>query len=98
LGSAIPKIIFTPQLDPIWDEIAVSIVASIAEDHVENAIPIFGEIMAVIMAVGDAATLAEAIGETASSPWVIANTVSLTYAATVTVSSNVTSAAAAPLP
>ncbi|WP_139559081.1 NHL repeat-containing protein [Methylotetracoccus oryzae] len=86
LGSVIPKVIFTPQLDPIWDEIAVSIVGAIAEDHVENAIPIFGEIMAVIMAVGDAATLAEAIGETASSPWVIANTVSLTYAATVTVS------------
>jgi hypothetical protein len=42
--------------------------------------------VAVVEAVGDAATLAQAIGETASSPWVIANQISLNYSAQIVVS------------
>ncbi len=45
-----------------------------------------GEVIAVIEAVGDVATLAEVAAETIVAPWVIENEVTLTYAATVTVS------------
>src|SRR5207302_7562374 len=43
-------------------------------------------VIAAIEAVGDLATLAEVCAETIICPWVIENEVSLTYAATVTIS------------
>jgi hypothetical protein len=51
-----------------------------------EAIPMIGQVVALISAIGDAITLAEAIAETIVSPWVIENEVTLTYQATVTIS------------
>jgi hypothetical protein len=49
-----------------------------------KALPVVGEILAAMAAVGDAAQLAQTSAETANSPWVIDNTIHVTYAATVT--------------
>ena len=57
-----------------------------ASEKILEAIPVLGVVLSVIEVLGDLATLAEAIAETATSPWVIANQISLTYTATVTVS------------
>jgi hypothetical protein len=86
LGSVIPKALFNRAAKPLWVEIASIIAGEEAADKLIASIPLIGEIISVIMAVGDAVTLAEAIGETIASPWVIANQISLTYQATVTVS------------
>jgi hypothetical protein len=86
VGSIIPKIIFGVGANVIWINVSEAIVAEEAADKLLEALPLIGEVIAVISAVGDAVTLAEAIGETATSPWVIENEVALTYQATVTVS------------
>ena len=92
LGTLIPRLIFEPSpgVSAKWAQYAIEFAGFIAgeeaADKVLDAIPIIGTIIGVIMAVGDAVTLAEAIGETAASPWVIANQISLTYQTTVTVS------------
>src|SRR5262249_2370053 len=80
LGSLTPKILFNPNAEGFWLEVAFAIVASKTAGAFINALPLIGEIIAVIELVGDVATLAEAIGETIASPWVIANEISLTYA------------------
>jgi hypothetical protein len=86
IGSAIPKIIFSRILtSPMWPELAATIVGEEVAEKILDAIPIVGEILAVIQVAGDLATLAEAIAGTVSSPWVFANYIYLTYAATVTV-------------
>ena len=89
LGSLIPKVLFVPRARDFWTDVAEAVAGEEAATKIFDALPIFGEILAVVEAVGDAATLAEAIGETASSPWVIGNQVSLSYPATVTVSKDV---------
>jgi len=86
LGSVIPKVLFNPAATSTWLGIAAVIAAGETADTLIKAIPLIGQIIGVIMAAGDLVTLAEAIGETAASPWVIANQISLTYPATVTVS------------
>ncbi len=86
LGSIIPKLFFSPGAEPLLAQIAFDVVATDSVQDVFKAIPIFGEVLAVIEVAGDVATLAEAIAETATSPWVIANQVSLTYGVKVTVS------------
>ena len=87
LASLIPKVIFGPAAATLFfRKIAEILAGSIAADKILDSIPIIGEVLAVIAAVGDAATLAEAVGETIASPWVIENEVSLTYQTTVTVS------------
>ena len=86
IASAIPKMLWTSIFQsPMWAVVALAIVAEEVLERILDAIPIAGEIVAVITVVGDVATLAEAIGETVASPWVIANQIDLTYAATVTV-------------
>jgi hypothetical protein len=87
IAGVIPKVLFTSLLkSPMWAEVAAAVIADKVAETVVEAIPIIGEIMGVIAILGDVATLAEAIAETATSPWVIANQISLTYPATVTVS------------
>src|SRR5689334_21473761 len=54
-------------------------------EEISDAIPLIGEVLGIIAAVGDAITLAEAIVESASAPWVIGNSISLTYPVTVTI-------------
>ena len=86
LGSVIPKVLFSPGADKFFAEIAVEILELEAAEKLLEAIPIIGQVLAVIAAVGDAATLAEVCAETIVSPWVIENEVSLTYDATIEIS------------
>lgn len=86
-GTVIPKMIFNPELvQGLWTTLAIQLGALEAANKMLEAVPLIGQVVAVLEAAGDVATLAEAIGETVASPWVIANQVSLTYQATVTVS------------
>jgi hypothetical protein len=89
LGSVIPKIIFNPGAEEAWLNIAATIGGEEAVDKLEEAIPLIGEVIAVVEAVGDVATLAEVAAETIVAPWVIENEVTLTYPATVTVSRDI---------
>ena len=61
-----------------------------------DAIPIIGEILELLDILGDVATLAEISAESAVAPWVIENEVSLTYAATITMSYDPTQASSFP--
>ena len=85
-GTIIPKVLFAVVANAFWAEVAGAVFGDEAAERVADTVPLVGQVLAVIAAVGDAATLAEAIGETIASPWVIENEVSLQYAATVTVS------------
>jgi hypothetical protein len=84
-GTIIPKVIFAIVANAFWAKVAGVVVADEGAERVADAVPLVGQVLAIVAAVGDAATLAEAIGETIASPWVIENEVSLQYAATVTV-------------
>jgi hypothetical protein len=64
---------------------AATIVANIGADKAAESVPLAGQIMAIIAAVGDAATLAEVATETIIAPWVIENEISLTYPARITI-------------
>ncbi len=86
LASLIPKVIFGPASATLFIKIAADLVEAETADKLLDSIPIIGEVLAVIAAAGDAATLAEVCEETTVSPWVIENEVSLTYPATVTIS------------
>jgi hypothetical protein len=86
LGSAIPKVLFSPASGAFFAKIAGEITALEAAEKVVEAIPIIGQVLAVIAVLGDVATLAEVCAETIVSPWVIENEVTLTYNAQVTVS------------
>jgi hypothetical protein len=94
LGSFIPKVLFNPKAFLLYVQVARSLLGTAAAIKVVNAIPIIGEVVAVIAAVGDLLTLGEAIGETIASPWVIENEVTLTYQASVTISRDVVHKAA----
>ncbi|HEX5195012.1 MAG TPA: hypothetical protein VFW09_19615 [Solirubrobacteraceae bacterium] len=85
LASLIPKIIFSPSAATLFIRIAADLAEAEAEDKLLDSIPIIGQVLAVIAAAGDLATLAEAIGETIASPWVIENEVNLSYETTVTI-------------
>jgi len=86
-ASAIPKFLFSPktflqELVPLAEIVLEQEGAS----KVIDAIPVVGQLYAVLAVAGDAVTLAQAIGETVASPWVIANEVTRTYQVTITVS------------
>jgi hypothetical protein len=86
-ASVIPKILFSPAfLQKFWGNIGQAILTNVAAGKVIEAIPIIGEMIAVMSIAGDVATLAEEATESAIAPWVIENEVNLTYQATVTVS------------
>ena len=84
LGSVVPKLLFLPN-GPFLS-LAVAVVSEEVASKLIAAIPFVGEFYEAAATVGDVATLAQALNETVASPWVIANQVSLTYSATVTVS------------
>ena len=85
LASLIPKIIFGPSASNFWGNLAFVLATDVASFETADAIPVIGEVIAVIEAVADAATLEEACAEAIVAPWVIENEVSLTYPATVTI-------------
>jgi hypothetical protein len=85
LASVIPKIIFNPAAEDWWIKVAGAIVGTGSADKILQAIPVIGELIAVLTLAGDIATLGEVAVESALCPWVIENEVSLTYAATVTI-------------
>jgi hypothetical protein len=86
MGSAVPKLLFGNFQSDVLDSLAEAITTEEVASKLIEAIPVVGELYEVVAVLGDVATLAQAIGETVASPWVIANQVSLTYSATVTVS------------
>jgi hypothetical protein len=85
LGSAIPKILFSPGFRLFWFQIGLAIIGVESGIKIAEAIPLIGEAIAVVTAVGDVATLAEVSAESAVAPWVIENEVNLNYQAQVTV-------------
>ena len=86
-ATVIPKLLFSPTTSRfIWRKVAAEILDQIAAQQIIHAVPMIGQVFSVVSVVGDVATLAEAATETVISPWVIENEVSLTYAATVTIS------------
>jgi hypothetical protein len=90
LGSLIPKLLFQPtNLDSVlfkfWSQIGSIIAGEASASKIEDAIPIIGEAIAIIEVVADIASLAEVAIETGTSPWVVANTINLTYQADITI-------------
>ena len=85
LMSMLPKILMNPATNLFWVDVVALIFSDEALEKAIDLIPVAGMIFAAIAAAGDAVTLAEAIGESAASPWVIGNSISLTYPVTVTV-------------
>ena len=85
VASVIPKLLFSPAGGEFLGNIAKAILYESTAARIAEAIPIIGQVLAVISAVGDAVTLAEVCAETIVSPWVIENEVNLTYQATVTI-------------
>ncbi len=83
LGSMIPKILFSPSAGEFFLSVALEVGELEAAAKIVEALPIIGEVIAVLSVVGDIATLAEVAAETIVSPWVIENEVSLTYDATI---------------
>jgi hypothetical protein len=61
-------------------------------DAAQDAIPLIGEILAVVEEAADLATLAEAIADTITTPWVIENEVNLSYTTTLTIQKDPTAA------
>jgi hypothetical protein len=70
----------------LYTRVAVAVLKQLGVQKALEAIPMIGQVVALISAIGDAITLVEAIAETIVSPWVIENEVTLTYQATVTIS------------
>jgi hypothetical protein len=87
LATVIPKVLFGASgAGLIFTKIGAAVAAAETAEKILDAIPIIGEVLAVIATVGDGATLAEVAFETLASPWAIENEISLTYQAKVTVS------------
>jgi len=86
MGTVVPKVLFASAPSLIWREISNDLIYDQNTSAMTKAIPWIGQVFAILSAVGDAATLAEVATEIAISPWVIANEVSVTYDATVTIS------------
>jgi hypothetical protein len=74
-------------------QIFIPIIISISYQKGTQALPILGEVLAAAAAMGDAAQLAQVSAETANSPWVIDNTIHVTYTATVTLQHDLNDAA-----
>ncbi len=87
LASVIPKFIFAPrQGSKVLGRVAGAILANETASKLVESLPLIGQVLAAVEAVGDAVTLAEVCTETILSPWVIENEVTLTYKTTVTIS------------
>ena len=86
LATAIPQILFSEKTAKAWSSVGACFFGQAGADKVMDAIPIIGEILELLDIIGDVATLAEISAESAVAPWVIENEVSLTYAATITMS------------
>ena len=84
-ASIIPKVLFYPLTAVLWAKVAAAVLAVSTAEKIVDAIPLIGQVLAMIEAAGDAITLAEAVTETIISPWVIENEVNLTYPATITI-------------
>ncbi len=97
LGTAILKLLFAPGSAQLWVALGGIIGGEEASDKLIEAMPLIGQVVAVIEAVGDAITLAEVCAETIISPWVIENEVNLTYPATVTISIDTNQASSFPV-
>ena len=89
IGTALVKLLFAPGSSQLWIGLAGIVGGAEAQDKLIDAMPVIGQVIAVIEAVGDAITLAEVCAETIISPWVIENEVTLTYPATVTINRSV---------
>ena len=90
LGSLIPKLLFRPAdvghgMWYFWRDVGMTIAGEESFEAVTDAIPIIGEAIAIIEVAADVASLAEVAIETGTSPWVVANTVNLTYQAQITI-------------
>jgi hypothetical protein len=91
MATVIPKILFSPQIlintgaGELIAELAATIIADLTGEKASEAVPIVGQVMAIVAVVGDVATLAEVATETTIAPWVIANEISLTYPASITI-------------
>jgi hypothetical protein len=86
MGTVVPKLLFSPRANPFWRKVARSLLADETATKIVNNIPLMGQVLAILAAVGDAAALAQAGTAWAVCPWVIENEVSRTYDATVTIS------------
>ncbi|MBV9196083.1 MAG: hypothetical protein JO168_18255 [Solirubrobacterales bacterium] len=84
LASVIPKVIFSATAG-VLEQLAITVAAEESTNRLLDAIPVIGEVLAVVEAIGDAATLAEVCLESSLCPWVIENEVALQYNATVTI-------------
>jgi hypothetical protein len=82
-GSMIPKLLFSPLAGEFFLQVALDLAEFEVAAKIIEALPIIGQVIAVLSVVGDIATLAEVAAETIVSPWVIENEVSLTYPATI---------------
>ena len=76
-GTIIPKVIFAVVANAFWAKVGGAIAADEGAERVADTIPFVGQVMAIVAAVGDAATLAEVATETIIAPWVIENEISL---------------------
>jgi hypothetical protein len=90
LGSLIPKLLFQPanwasELFDFWTQVGGIIAGQQSSLTVIAAIPIIGEAIAIIEVAADIASLAEVAIETGTSPWVVANTINLTYEPQITI-------------
>jgi hypothetical protein len=90
LGSLIPKLLFGATdvghtMWGFWREVGAIVGGEESFQAVGKAIPIIGEAIAIIEVAADIASLAEVAIETGTSPWVVANTISLTYEPQITI-------------
>jgi len=85
MGSVVPKVLLNPKTSPVWKRVAMALLTDQAA-KVYSSLPFIGQVFAIAAAVGDAATLAQAATEFLACPLIIANEVSVTYDATVTIS------------
>ena len=86
LATAIPQILFSEKTSSGWAAVGAALIGEEVADEILEKIPVIGEVLSVIAALGDAVSLFEICSETAIAPWVIENEVTLTYPATITVS------------
>src|SRR6202034_2342616 len=76
MGTVVPKLLFSPRANPFWRKVARSLLADETATKIVNNIPLMGQVLAILAAVGDAAALAQAGTAWAVCPWVIENEVS----------------------
>jgi len=86
MASVVPKLIFSIKTADAWQLVDDALRGDQSAQRLARAIPVVGQVLAIASLVGDAATLAQAAAGFFECPWVIANEVSRTYEATVTIS------------